>query len=299
MKVFLTGATGFVGSRLLHDLLEKGYEVRCLVREGAQGKLTLKERVEIAFGDITDPERLRGKLQGCQTVIHLVGIIREVPKKGITFERLHYQGTRNIMEAAKEQGISRFLYMSALGVRPGARSRYHKTKFMAEEDIRKSRLTFTIFRPSVIFGPHDEFVNLLARMVRRLPFFPVIGDGQYKLQPVSLENVSQGFVRALEVKESQGKTYEVAGPEKLEYNRILDIIGELMGKRVRKVHLPVSIIKPMVTVLEGFPSFPLTREQLIMLLEDNISDEMVFFQELGITPIPFREGIKGYIKGMP
>lgn len=297
MKVFLTGATGFVGSHLLHDLLKNGYEVRCLVREGSQGRLALKERAEIASGDIMDPETLRGKLQGCHAVIHLVGIIREVPKKGITFERLHYQGTMNIMEAAREQGISRFLHMSALGVKPGARSRYHKTKFMAEEDIRKSGLTFTILRPSVIFGPHDEFVNLLASMVRRLPLFPVIGDGHYKIQPVSLENVSQGFVRALEVKESEGKTYEVAGPERLEYDRILDIIGGLLGKRVRKIHLPISMIRPLVTVLETFPSFPLTREQLIMLLEDNVSDDMAFFQDFGITPIPFREGIKGYIKG--
>jgi len=296
MKVFLTGATGFVGSQVLQDLLEKGHQVRCLVREGSQGKLRVWEGVEIAIGDVLGPESLREKLRGCQAAIYLVGIIREFPRKGITFDRLHYQGARNVMEAANEQEVSRFLHMSALGARPGAPSRYHQTKYMAEEYLKESGLAYTIFRPSVIFGPKDEFVNLLARMIQKAPLVPVVGDGKYKLQPVALENVSQGFVRALEMPETVGKAYEVAGPEKLEYNQVLDIIGEALGRRVRKLHFPLSLMRPLVAGLEKFPSFPLTREQLIMLQEENVGDERPFFQDFGIRPLTFREGIARYIK---
>ena len=160
MKIFLTGSTGFVGKRILRDLLENNYQVRCLVRKGSEQKIShyknpvlVKTGIDIVNGDITDAASLDGKLVGCDAVINLVGIIREFSGKGITFEKLHYEGTANLVKAARLQKVRRFIQMSALGARPDGKTQYQQTKYRAEECVRTSGLDYTIFRPSIIFGP--------------------------------------------------------------------------------------------------------------------------------------------------
>ena len=148
MKVFLTGSTGFVGKRILQDLLKKNYQVRCVVRQGSEQKIVhYKEAADIVQGDITDVDSLRGKLAGCDAVINLVGIIREFPGKGITFEKLHYEGTVNLLKAAREQGVRRFIQMSALGARKDGKTRCEdraclrlggRRRHAADGDVRRS-----------------------------------------------------------------------------------------------------------------------------------------------------------------
>ncbi|MCF6156454.1 MAG: complex I NDUFA9 subunit family protein [Candidatus Brocadia sp.] len=295
MKIFLTGSTGFVGKQILQNLLENKYQVRCIVRQDSEQKLAHYKDVESVQGDITDASSLIGKLAGCDAVINLVGIIREFPGKGITFERLHYEGTANLVRAAREQGVRRFIQMSALGARPDGKTQYQQTKFRAEEFARNSGLDYTIFRPSIIFGPGDKFVNLFAGMLKTQQFVPVIGNGRYKMQPVAVENVSMGFIKSIEQKDAIGKTFNVGGPEKIEFNRIIDIIGDVLCVPPHKLHIPVFIMNLTAEMLDWLPSFPITKEQIIMLLEGNTCDEKPFFEHFGIEPVCFKPGITRYL----
>ncbi|MDY7031116.1 MAG: complex I NDUFA9 subunit family protein [Thermodesulfobacteriota bacterium] len=295
MVVFITGSTGFVGNRVLSVLKEEGYWIKALVRKGSECKLQNSREVEIVNGDITQPGSIKGNLKGCDAVIHLVGIIREIPGKGVTFQKVHCEGTKNIVNAAAEEGVKRFIHMSALGVKPHARTKYHKTKYFAEEHVINSGLNYTIFRPSFIFGPGDEFINVLAKNIRRLPLFPIIGNGNYKIQPIALEDISTAFTSSLSLNHTKGKIYEVGGVEKLRYMELVQIISEVMGKRLRKIHLPIWLVKRMTALMSGIPYFPITYDQLKMLLEDNICDERTFLKDFDISPTLFRKGIARYL----
>lgn len=293
MKIFLTGGSGFVGKEVLEQLLNADYQVRALVREG--GSLP-NQQVETVVGDTTDKKSLAELLMGCDAIIHLVGIIREFPRRGITFERLHTESTRNILQAAEEQGVSRFLLMSANGTRSSAATDYHKTKWAAEQLVRQSSLDWTIFRPSLIFGPNDQFVNMLADLIRKLPVTPVMGDGKYRMQPVSVRDVAAGFVNALEIKESIGQTYHCGGPETYSYDEILDLIGTAIGKKsICKIHQPLLLMKPMVAMLQPLPQFPMTSDQLTMLQEGNVCDPTDWRTTLNLKLQDFPTGIAEYL----
>jgi len=297
MKVFLTGGTGFVGNHLVNALLDNGHRVRCLIRPGSEKKLARRHDVELWPGGIFDGEsRLADGLEGCQAVIHLIGIIREFPRKGITFERMHYQATVQIVNAIRASGIKRYIHMSSLGTRPNARSRYHQTKYKAEEYVRRSGLDFTIFQPSVIFGPDDNFVNLFKQMMIKTPLVPVVGDGCYQIQPVDVHTVARAFTLSLKEEKTIGRVFQLPGRDRFTFNDILDIIARALGKKIIKVHLPVWLVKATAYFLEGLRAFPLTRDQITMLLEGNTGSETAFYEEFGIAPTPFEAGIKEYIQ---
>ncbi|EJL39553.1 NAD-dependent nucleoside diphosphate-sugar epimerase/dehydratase [Brevibacillus agri] len=301
MKVFLTGATGFVGKGVLERLIAEGHDAVCLTRPGSKDKLHHGQAgpgsVSLAAGDILDVESLKSAMAGCEAVIHLVGIIREQPGKGITFPKIHVEGTKNVVEAAKQAGVKRFVHMSALGSRANATSAYHRTKYEAEQLVIASGIPYVIFQPSVIFGPGDEFVNMLADLVR-MPVTPVIGDGSYPLQPVARKTVADVFVQALSLPAATNQIYETGGPDPISYGEILDAIGEAIGKkRVRKVHIPLAFMKPVVNMLEGFSFFPITNTQLTMLLEGNACrDGQRLYDTFPTEKIAFRPGISTYLR---
>ena len=249
-----------------------------LARQGAEQKLASYQAkgVDVVRGDVTDLNSLDGKLAGCDAVINLVGIIRSYPVKGITFEKMHYEGTANLVNAAQSQGVRRFLQMSSLGARPHGNTPYLQTKYHAEKCVRGSGLAYTIFRPSVIFGQGDSFVNLFANMLRRQQFVPVVGNGKYQLQPVSVENVSKGFINSLERSDTIGKSFDVGGPERLEFDAIIDAIGEALCVPPHKIHIPVFVMQIMAEMLDWLPFFPVTNDQITMLLDGNVCDERPF-----------------------
>ena len=295
-RIFVTGATGFVGRAVIAALRGHGYAVRCLVRRGSELDLKGLEAIERVEGNILAPETLEPDMEGCDTVIHLVGIIREQPATLSTFERIHTQGTINVLDAAAATGIRRYVHMSALGARPGARARYHRSKWAAEEAVRASPIPWTIFRPSIIYGAGDAFVNMLAAMVRRYPVVPVIGGGHHRLQPVSVEQVAEGFARAVELEASVKQTYEVGGPDAVTMVRLLDLIGKTLGRsRVRKMHVPIGLVRPVARLLHYFPGFPITPDQLLMLEEDNICDPQAFYATFGLSPQPLAAGLRAML----
>jgi len=296
MRVLVTGASGFVGNAVVRELLAQGHEVRALVRRGSEKKLQERERVEIAPGDCLDHEALEVAAAGCDAVIHLVGIIREFPGRGITFEQVHVQATRNVVDAAEGAGARRYLHMSALGARPEPADPYHLTNFRADEYVVNSKLTHTIFRPSVIYGPEDQSINLFARHIQRLAFFPIIGDGTYQLQPVPVWTVARAFALALELPQTENRIYEVGGPESLPFNEVIDIIARVLGRRVKKIHQPVWCMAFAAHVCGRFRWFPLPPGQLRMLLEGSTCDPTAFYQDFGLAPEHFSEGLASYLK---
>ncbi|MEW6388346.1 MAG: complex I NDUFA9 subunit family protein [Thermodesulfobacteriota bacterium] len=295
MRVLVTGATGFVGNWEVKELLARGHQVRALVRPGAERKLKDADRVEVALGDVLHPDTLAYAAQGCDAVIHLVGIIREFPGRGVTFERVHVEATHHVVDAARAAGAARYLHMSALAARPEPADPYHVTNFRADEYVQASGLAYTIFRPSVIYGPGDQSINLFARQIKKFPVFPIIGDGRYQMQPVPVQTVAQAFALALELPQTENKIYDVGGPEPLTFNEIIDTLAQVLGRRILKAHLPVWNMRALAWLLGRFAWFPLTTGQIRMLLEGNTCDPSSFYQDFGLTPILFQEGLARYL----
>jgi len=293
MKVFLTGGMGFVGSEIVRQLVADGHVVRALVRKGSEDKLAVLENVEVFPGDVTDAGSLVNALVGCDAVIHLVGIIREFPKKGVTFKQMHVEATENILQAAEEQGVQRYLHMSSNGTRERGSTAYHRSKWQGEKMVRESPLDWTIFRPSLIFGPGSEFVNILATLIRKMPVVPVIGNGKYRMQPVAVDQVAASFVKALGMSETIGKAYQLGGGVSYSYDEIIDLTAQALGKeKVCKIHQPIFMIKPMIRMMQGFDQFPITEDQLKMLVEGNVCDPQEWAQTFNLKPLSFADGIE-------
>jgi uncharacterized protein YbjT (DUF2867 family) len=295
MRVFVTGASGFVGNVVVQKLLARGHKVKALVRQGSEKKLKERDQVEVVLGDCLHPEILGPALEGCDAAVHLVGIIREFPGRGVTFERVHVEATKNLVDAAKAARVRRYLHMSALGARPDPADPYHVTNFRADCYVVQSGLTHTIFRPSVIYGPDDQSINLFARQIRRLPFFPIVGDGAYQLQPVPVWTVAAAFALALELPHTENKIYDVGGPEPLTFNEIIDTIAQVLNRKIAKIHQPLWCMRVAASMCGRFRWFPLTPGQLRMLLEGNTCDPSAFYDDFGLPPISFADGLAQYL----
>ena len=275
--IFITGGTGFVGRHLVARLLSLGEQARLLARGPAD-----IPGAQVIQGDLTDPSSFAESLEGCRAVIHLVGIIRETGRS--TFKRIHVLGTRNVVEACKEAGVTRLLHMSALGAAPDAPSRYHRSKWEAEEIVRQSGLQATIFRPSVIFGAGNAFIPQIRDLLRR-PVTPVIGNGMSLSQPIWVEDVVSCFVEALRKPETIGRFYQLGGPETYGLEQLIDFVAEADGVEKQKIHLPPILVRTVAAVASRLaPSFPLTTDQLTMLLEDNICDIAQMQETFGLAP---------------
>jgi len=295
MKVFVTGGTGFIGAEVLEQLKDAGHDVRALVRPGrGRGAGTMPGGVEVVEGDVLD-EDLAKHLSGMDAVIHLVGIIRSYPGRGITFQKLHVEAARNVLEAMKSAGVERLIHMSALGAEAGGVTEYFRTKYEAENLVKESGLKWTVMKPSVVYGPRDQFVNMLAKQVEKR-VTPVIGDGKYLLQPVSVKDVASGFVKSLTMDDAIGRTYQVGGPDRFTYNDLLDVLARALGrKKANKVHLPLVPVQMVTSIMERFDFFPVTQDQLKMLLKGNVCDPEPYFTQFGIEPVKFEHGIKEYV----
>ena len=293
MKIFISGGSGFVGGHLCRELLSSGHSLKLLAHSSRPADVTGFESVQ---GDVTSAADCIKAAAGCDVVINLVGIIREFPERGVTFERLHIEATRNMVEAARQGGIKRYLQMSALGSRKGAVSGYHQSKYVAEELVVASGLDYTIFRPSLIFGPKDAFVNMLAGFIRSSPIVPVIGDGKYRMQPISADDVARCFAIALKKPETIGKGYNICGPDRLNYLEIVDAVAKALGRHfVFKMKNPLLLMQLVTPLLEKFPFYPVTSDQITMLLEESICDGS-WQDTFGFEPVGFEAGIAQYLR---
>ncbi len=308
--VAVTGATGFVGRFVVRELQSRGLPVRALVRDARKAARVLPAiGVELVTGDVLDADSMDELAAGASAMVHLVGIRRETPG-GITFRKLHVEATRNAVQAAERAGVSRYIQMSALGARPDAASKYHQTKWAAEEIVRGSALAWTIVRPSLILGPGGEFMQMATGWARGteppkrfMPYFckpaPSVGepvpdtcDNSASVQPVSVADVASAIAAAIERDSAIGEVYPLVGPVAYSWPQMLVLIRDATPGAKPKIqprgvpgvfahYLALVMGKAgLGTLLPFGPSEPL------MAIEDNTGSPAKARADLGVEPAP-------------
>ena len=296
MLIAVTGASGFVGRHLTTLLAGRGHQVRALVRRDGRGRAAAALPAERTPGDLADPAALAALTRGADVIVHLVGIIVEAG--AATFEAVHVEGTRRLLTAAREAGVRRFVHMSAVGARdePGA-TRYHRTKWRAEELVRSSGLPHAIFRPSIISGPENRPIRTLARLHRWSPLVPVFEDGRFPMQPVWIGDVALAFALAAERPALSG-VFELGGPATLTYEEFVRAIGRAAGHPRPLVHVPLAVARAAAAVLGVMgPLAPLTLDQLQMLVEGSATPANALESTFGIRALPFEAGLARFLGG--
>lgn len=295
-RVALFGGTGFVGGYLVDALLANGYELSLLARAGSEHKVRQLARCRVVTGDVGSVAAIDDALEGCDAVIYCIGILREFPKAGITFEALQYDAVVRIAHAAKSKCIRRFLLMSANGVKlPG--TAYQETKFRAERYLQDNGFDVTVFRPSVIFGDPSGAMEIATQMCRDMVAqpFPAIGfftgwrpgRGEVAMSPVHAEDVACAFVHALEKPSSVGATYALGGDEALSWPEMIRRVARSVKKDKWIVPMPVAFMRLAAMLFDWLPIFPVTRDQLTMLAEGNTADPDVLRALIGRPPKTF------------
>ena len=305
MKVALFGGTGFVGSYITRELVREGFTPKVLVQSGSLSKIN--SPCEVVKGDIQNKNSILETMQGAEAVIYTIGIIREFPKKGVTFKELHLNGLKRCLELALKIGVKRFILMSANGVRPDGTA-YQRTKWQADEALKESGLNWTIFRPSLIFGDpggegRPEFCTQIRDDMLSLPFpAPLFYNGllpfnagSFSMSPIHVKNVAEFFVKSIKLKVCEKNIFDLGGPEALTWKEIIHQIALASGKRTWKIPAPVVVIKIAASILDRFKWFPVTRDQLTMLMEGNTVSTN-YFDDFSINPRKFSMENLEYLK---
>lgn len=301
MVILVTGAAGYVGNNTVRRLVESGKSVRAMVRstEKARQRLgSLGDKVEIVPGDVTDRASLKPLMKDVSAVIHTVAIPME--RGGATYEGINYQGTVNVVDAAREAGVQRFIHMSQNGANPDHPSRFLRSKGRAGQYVTMSDLKWTIIRPSVIFGPQDEFFNAFARLIRLTPIiFPIIDGGKALFQPVSIHDVVEVIVRSLDDDGTIGKEFRLGGPEVLTLGEIEKRVLQAMDTSRILINAPLALLRPAVFVMENtLPGTPVTTTLLELLKEPNTvpEPENALTAYFKMPPRPFAGENIAYLK---
>ena len=296
MRVAIIGGTGFVGSYLIDALVAAGHDVVAMVRPGSEDKLRGGQRVTAVPGELGKAAVLNDLVDGCDAVIYNVGLLREFPRRGITFEQAQYQGVVDTVNAMRQAGVRRLLLMSAIGVKhPG--TKYQSTKRRAEQHALDSKLDVTVLRPSVIFGdPRGtmEFATQLYRDMVRPPF-PAVSFPGVEMSPVFIEDVADAFVAALEDNSTIGKTIELAGPEILSWDDIVARIADAVGRKKLVLPMPIWMMRAGATLFDWLPFYPVTRDQLTMLEEGNTAPSSPLQDLIGRAAQPMSADALSYL----
>jgi uncharacterized protein YbjT (DUF2867 family) len=292
--ILVTGGTGFVGPKIVHALRAEDQPVRALVRDpssSAARKLSAWG-CELARGNATDPESLRRAAEGADAVVHLIALIAGKPDE---FERVMSQGTRDLVAAAKEAGVSRFVLMSALGTTEESKDLvpYYRSKWDMEQTVKASGIEHVIFRPSFVFGKDGGILPTFLRQVRYSPVTPVPGSGTRRLQPIWVDDVASFFARSLSTEEAANKTFDLGGPDRVTWNELYDRLKRTLGKRRATLHVPMSLMRAGAALAEKLPHPPVTRDQLKQLEDaDNVGDVDPAIGTFGIQPIGLDEQLR-------
>jgi NADH dehydrogenase len=292
VKVLVTGGTGFIGPKVVHALRAQERDVRALVRHPERAGRLASWGAELVTGDVTDPASLHAALAGCTHVVHLVSIIQGRPAD---FERVMAQGTRDLVAAAAEAGVERFLLMSALGTSDTTRDTvpYYRAKWAMEEAVRRSGLNWTIFRPSFVFGRDGGALPTFMRQVRLSPVVTVIGPGLQRSQPIWVDDVADTVAAALDHPQAANRVFELGGPDVVDWNELYLRIAKTLGKRRRLVHVPFSVARLGALAVERLPGAPISADQVAMLQGgDNVLSSSDAVETFALPLVPLDEQIR-------
>jgi uncharacterized protein YbjT (DUF2867 family) len=311
MRVLITGGTGVIGEGVIPVLLGKGHTVRLLTRGAEKDAEEWPQGVEPFAADVSDAVSLKGAADDCEAVVHITGIISESPPR-VTFEGVNVRGTSNVLEEAERAGIGRFIYVSSLGADRG-RSLYHESKRRAEEHVRRFSGAWVILRPGSVYGPGDEVISTLLKLIRVSPVVPVIDGGEQRFQPIWFEDMGAAVAAALENTEASSQTLELAGRELTTMNDIIDRLSGITGRTPGRLPIPAFIASLGTGLFEGSSlgegikrvlgiDAPVDEAKLTMLLEENFIREPErndLIDILGVEPLSLDVGLKALADLLP
>lgn len=279
MTVLVTGPTGFIGRHVVHALRAREIPVRALVRDRSHASRLVAWGAELVEGDVTDPGSLRAAVAGTDAVIHLVSIIKG---SRADFERVMAQGTRDLVAAAEEADVRRFVLASALGLNERSKEQvpYFAAKWEMESAVQESAVEHVILRPSFVFGRDGGVLPTFVRLARFSPVTPIVGPGTQRLQPIWVEDLAEHFAGALDLPAAAGRTFELGGPDAPTWNEFWDRLKRVLGVRRPSLHVPLGLMRLQATLTERLPGAPVTRDQLRML---ELGDNVVTATDAGAT----------------
>jgi len=301
MRVLVTGGTGVVGQAAVSAIVERGHTVRLLTRHAEHDAQQWPRGVEAVDGSVTDLASVRGSADGCDAVLHLVAVVDEHPPEA-TFEKVNVEGTRVIVREAERAGVRRFVYVSSLGADRGE-SEYHKSKRAGEEIARGFRGAWLVVRPGNVYGPGDEQISLVLKLVRSLPVVPVLDDGDQTFQPIWAGDLGAALALAVEREELSGRTLEVAGPDRTSMNDLIDRFAEITGRKPLRVPVPGFLASLGVKVAQTFGvELPVNDGQLTMVRERNVvtaAEGNALVDVFHVTPTSLADGLKKLANSLP
>lgn len=295
--VLVTGAAGLVGRHTCEELTKAGWKVRALVRSPAKAAMRLAHMpVELQVGDVRNPEAVSKAMAGCGSVVHLAAVAIE--RKGQGYADTNTDATTVLIDASRAAGIDRFIYMSQNGADSSSPHDFLRSKGLAQDAVVASGLSHTVLKPSVIFGPEDEFVNVLAGLVRLSPLiFPLPDGGRARFQPIAVRDVAKAVRISLERQATRRGIYSIAGPAPLSLREMTERILSAMGVTRRIVSVPVGALRPLIAAAaKALPNPPVTTSLLALLSLDNTVEMNAITEVFGITPTPFAPDELQYLR---
>ena len=292
MRIFVTGGTGFVGTKIVHAFRAHDRNVRALVHTPSSGAQLATWGVELVPGDVTDAASVRAGVSGCSHVVHLVAILKGKPDD---FHRVMTEGFRNVLAAAREEGVERVILMSALGTSEASKDvvPYFRAKWAMEQDVQSSGLEHVIVRPSFVFGRDGGALPTFVKQVKLSPVVTVIGPGLQRSQPIWGEDVAAYFAKAIDLPQAANRTFELGGPDTVNWNELYERIARVLGKRRRLVHVPWAVAEAGARMTQRIPGAPLTVDQVAMLqAEDNVVSSNDAVETFGLPLVPLDEQIR-------
>ena len=280
MRVAIIGGTGLVGRNVAAALEGAGHQVVIAARRDVGEREREATRPFRAI-DVMQAATLEAALDGCDAAVSCFDALRQTEEA--TFHDVHVRGVGNLLSACRARKVRRLVHLSSLSARPSSKSAFHRTKFAGEELVRRATVEFTVLRPSVIFGPGHDFVNPLARLLRKIPVAPLPGAGTALLQPIAVTDVALAIARALaEPARAVGKRFDLCGPEPLTIAEVYDRVLGGMGIRRPRVRVPYLVIEPLTHFFGTFPGAHFSFDQLAILEEERPGDPSPAVEALGL-----------------